>query len=84
MSVIPALCFVHARQPQRLAVEPRFAGVGQVDAAQDLHQRRLAGAIFANDAQDFARAQREMHVVQGLNAWEGFGDVSCFKEWCAG
>ena len=34
----------------RLAVDADLAGVGLVEAVEDGHQRRLAGAVLADDA----------------------------------
>src|SRR2546421_6114154 len=41
------------------------------DAAQDLQQRRLAGAVRADDAEDLTLACLERHVLEGpdLLAW---------------
>ena len=39
---------------RRLAVQPDLAFVGLQQAEQDVHQRRLAGAILADDGVDFA------------------------------
>ena len=47
-----------AREVDRLAVEQDLAGVGRVDAGQDLHQRRFAGAVLADDGQHLARHAR--------------------------
>ena len=38
--------------PHRFAVEADLAGVGQDEPDQDLHQRRLAGAVLPEDAVD--------------------------------
>ena len=37
-------------QPDRLAVEQDLARVGLVDAGEDAHQRRFAGAVLAHEA----------------------------------
>ena len=36
------------------AVDPNLAGIGLVEAVEDRHQRRFAGAVFADDAVDEA------------------------------
>ena len=41
-----------------LAVQPDLPGVGQHQADQHLHQRRLAGTVLAEDAVDPSAAQR--------------------------
>ena len=43
-------------------------------AAQHLHQRRFAGAVFADQADDFAGPDLKADVFQGLHARIGFGD----------
>ena len=40
------------------AVDADLAGVGLVEAVEDRHQRRLAGAVLADDAVDRCRARR--------------------------
>ena len=50
-------------------------GVGQDQADQHLHQRRLAGPVLAEDAVDPAAVQREVDVVAGDDPPEPLGDV---------
>ncbi len=45
------------------AVDLDGAGVGLVHAGEDLHQRGLAGAVLADEAEDLAGAQLEVDVV---------------------
>ena len=40
-----------------------LAGIGLIDAAQDLHQRRLAGAVLADQADDLAGPDLDRHLV---------------------
>ena len=47
-----------------LPVEQDFAAVGDHRTAERLDQRRLAGAVVADDRQDFARHQVEIGVVE--------------------
>ncbi len=56
-------------------VDEAAAAVGLVDAAHDLHQRRFAGAVLADQADDLAPRDVEIDVVQGAHAREGLGDV---------
>ena len=59
----------------RLAVDQDLAaGVGLVGARQDLHQRRLAGAVLAHQRLDLAAPGLELDVVERLHAREGLGD----------
>ena len=48
------------------------AAVARQDAAQDVHRRRLAGAVFANEAENGALVQLESDVAQHLDAEEAF------------
>ena len=51
-----------------LAVELDRALVRRVHARQGLHQRRLAGAVLADDRVHLAGLQVEVHAVQDLDA----------------
>ena len=61
------------------AVAEEFAAVGAIGAAQDLHQGRFAGAIFADQHVYFAGAYFERHVVERFDAGEFLGDPAQFK-----
>ena len=51
------------RHVERLVVEPRLrAGIGVVVSGQRLDQRRLAGAVGADERVDLVRADVEAHV----------------------
>jgi len=52
----------------RLAFEPNFALVRANGARDRLDQRRLAGAIVADDRKDFARIEVEIGVIEGGDA----------------
>ena len=52
----------------RLAIEPDLALVGDDGAGDRLDQRRLAGAVVADDGQDFARTEIEIGMVEGDDA----------------
>ena len=45
------------RQPHLLAVDPELAGVGRVEAGEDLDQRRLARAVLPEEAVDLPGEQ---------------------------
>ena len=47
-----------------LAAKPNLAGVGNDRAAEGLDQRRLAGAVVADDREDLARIKVEVGVVE--------------------
>ena len=63
-----------ARRGRDLGLNENLARVGLKHAAQDLHERALARAVFADDGQNFAAAQREVHAVQSQNAGKPFRD----------
>ena len=58
-----------------------FAVIGavRIDAAQHLHQRRFAGAVFADDGVDLARADIQIDIVQRLHARKRLGDAAHFE-----
>ena len=52
------------RPDDRPAVEQDLAGVGLVDARQDLDQGRLAGAVLAEQRMDLAATDVEVDVIE--------------------
>ena len=52
------------------------AGVGAVDAGEDVAQRRLARAVLAEERMDFAAAQLEVDVAQRQDPVEALRDVT--------
>ena len=62
----------------RLAVDANFAGVGLVEAVEDRHQRRFAGAVFADDAMNDAALDAQIDVVVGVNRAESLIDADEF------
>ena len=58
---------VHLRRP---ALDPR-ARIRLVDPGKDLHQRRLAGPVLADQRHDLARGNREVHAVERLQTGKG-------------
>ena len=63
---------VHRRSPQ----SPR---VGCKVAAHELHQRRLAGTVFADDRVHLARHDRQTDVRQHLDRPERLGEPARFQ-----
>ena len=63
---------VHAH---RLAVDADLAGIGAVEPVEDAHQRRLAGAVLADDAGDGALGDGERHAAHGMHAAERLLDA---------
>ena len=51
---------------------------------QGADQGRLAGAVAADEADDFAGVQVDGHVVDGVQATERHADVAQLDEWDAG
>jgi hypothetical protein len=45
-----------------------------VDAGQDLHQRRLAGPVLADQRDDFSALDGEVDLVQRDDAGKAFAD----------
>ena len=58
-----------------LAVDADLAVVGLLHAVEDLHQRRLAGAVLPDEGVDGARADGEVDVVVGDDAREALADA---------
>ena len=59
-----------------LAVDVDLSRVRRNQAVEDVHQRRLAGAVLADQRVDLARPHAEIHVVVGEYAGKLFGDPS--------
>ena len=64
-----------AAQGQRLAVDGDGALVGLLHAVEDLHQRRLAGAVLPDDRVDGAAPDGDLDVLVGDDAREALGDA---------
>jgi hypothetical protein len=56
-----------------LAVAAHVAGIGCIDPGQHLDERRLAGAVLAEQRQNLAREKVEVDVVDGERAAEALG-----------
>ncbi len=61
------------------AVDHYRAGAGRGDAAEYLHQRGLAGAVLADEAEHLAGANREPDIVERGHAGIVFGDPAQFE-----
>ena len=68
------------------AVDADLAGVLAVGAAEDLHQRRLAGAVLAEQHVHFAGVQRQIDAVERDDAGKGLADAAHLehRRGCAG
>ena len=75
MNAIPsAVASGTSAHVDRRAVDQHLAGVGLLDPADDLHQRGLAGAVLAQQRDDFARVHLEAHAAQRVHAGEPLVD----------
>jgi hypothetical protein len=64
----------HAPQRHRAAIDENRARVGEVGAAEHLHERALAGAVLAHQREHLAAAQRQRHFLQRRHAGKPLGD----------
>ena len=64
--------------PDRLAVDADLASVGFIEAVQNRHQCRFAGAVLADDAVDDSALDDEVDVVVGVNRAEALIDADEF------
>jgi hypothetical protein len=71
----PIPCWVASRG------EPDFSGVRPVDAPQDFHQRRFAGAVLSDEPDDFSWPDIQRYGIQSHNAGKTFGYSGCLKQW---
>ena len=54
----------------RRPVDENATRIRLVDAVQNLEDGRFAGAILADQADNFALPDREAHLVERLHPWE--------------
>src|SRR4029450_10477773 len=66
---------VDGAQRHLLAADEDPAGVGLVEAAEDLDQGRLAGAVVADEAEHLALAEAQVDVAEGGDPAEALGRV---------
>ncbi len=64
----------------RGAIDGDAAGIGGVNAGDDLDQRAFAGAVFAAERPNFARGYRQRDVAQDDIGAEALGDVRDIKQ----
>ena len=63
-------------EADRLAVDQDFALVGAIKAGEDVHQGGFAGAVFAEQAEDFAGPDLEAHIRIRDDFAEPLGDAA--------
>src|ERR1700732_1110047 len=57
-----------------------LAGVGLQRAVQHLHERRLAGAVLAEQGMNLALADRDADAVIGDKRAEALDDATCLQD----
>ena len=81
MNAIPSAVAVWtSRITTRAPSISTLAGVGLLDAADDLHQRRLAGAVLAEQRDDLSGVHVEAHAAQRVNARKTLVDAAKLKD----
>jgi hypothetical protein len=65
---------------ERLAVHQQRAGVGLVNAREQLDEGGLAGAVVAQEAVDLAGAHAQRDVLQGDHATEVLRDAARLED----
>ena len=73
---------LRGRERDRLALEPDLPLVGLGQAVEDVHQRRLARAVLAEDRVNLASSEVEVHAIVGHDAGEPLGDSPHLEDWC--
>ena len=56
------------------------AGVGRQHAADDVHEGRFAGAVFAGEGVHFGGADVEVDAFEHAETAEGFGDAAQLEQ----
>src|SRR5205814_2197932 len=62
-------------EAQIAAVEEQLAGIRSVDTCDDLHERRLAGAVLAAQGVHRAAPESHRHIVQGHDSGKRLADI---------
>ena len=70
----------HVGKRSEVAIDANLTVVARIDAGEDLHQRRLAGAVLAHQGVNFAAPQFEPDIRQGRDAAEAFADIARLKQ----
>ena len=75
---------LRGRERDGLAVQPDLALVGLVQPVEDVHQRRLAGAVLTEQRVNLAARQFEVDMVVGDDARERLDDPAHLENWDVG
>ena len=63
------------------AIYDELARIMRDHAGEDVHQRRFAGAVLAEQRMDLAGPDIEIDVVQRAHAWEGLAYAFGRQNW---
>ena len=74
------LAFAHRGERGGAAVEGDLAGRGREGAGDDVDQRRLAGAVLADEADDLARRDAEVDAMQHGHVAEALRDSADLED----
>jgi hypothetical protein len=74
-AVLPEFARRERQRNLRAADLEAASGVRRVKAGEDLDERRLAAAVLAQKAVDFAWSDFKRRVIEGLLAPEGLAEV---------
>src|SRR6185437_710193 len=66
------------------ALEGDRAAVAPQEAVEQVEERRLAGAVGADDAEDLALADGESHLLHRAQSTEGLGEIADDEDRLAG
>ena len=77
----PFAQIVHDSHADVAPVDFDATAIHRLRAAQDLHQRRFARAILAEQHVNFSRIQVEVHLVERFNAGKLLLDLLHLQEW---
>ena len=58
-----------------LAVDANFSLVFTIQSIENIHQRRFARAVLAEETMNLALFQIEIDMVVSQDTWESFGDA---------
>src|SRR5439155_22743580 len=70
----------HAGEADGPTVKADLTGIGRLDAGDDSHQRRFAGAVFADHGEDFAGRDFDVNVVERPHSGEGLAQSANFEQ----
>jgi hypothetical protein len=63
------------------AVQADGAGIAPNHTSENFHQRRFAGAVFANQSDNFMLMNFEIDILERAHAGEALGDTRHLENW---